>query len=219
MATIQVDVKNYNPTITSSVGVNGWTTATGTWTYASAQTVTVSPIGATNIYKKGDYISWGEFPVVKYGIITAVTSNQITIATNTDYTFGGGAITSPLYSHQANPIGFPSYFNYTPTITYSGGTTDPTSNTIDFAYFQVVGSMCHFNIKSTIVRGSGNRNFTQYTFPIARATTNYITFAGTSSFNSSNLYGVAYSDSTTVMKFPITMNQDGSTIITGFYFI
>lgn len=103
--------------------IDGWTPADATWTYASASTITV-PSGAASIYQKGDRIKWTQ-TTVKYGVIVAVADTLLTIAVNTDYTVANAAISANYYSHQANPLGFPPFFNYTYTPT--GFSSNPTS--------------------------------------------------------------------------------------------
>src|ERR1035437_2933126 len=78
---------------------DGWTPATGSWTYASASTITV-PSGAAAIYQKGDRIKWTQ-TTVKYGVIVAVADTLLTIAVNTDYVVTNAAISAIYYSHQA----------------------------------------------------------------------------------------------------------------------
>jgi len=101
---------------------DGWTPATGSWTYASASTITV-PTGAASLYRKGDRIKWTQ-TTVKYGVIVAVADTLLTIAVNTDYTVANAAITANYYSHEANPIGYPHWFSFTPT--YTGFSVNPT---------------------------------------------------------------------------------------------
>lgn len=103
----------------STGGSDGWTTASGTWTYASASTITV-PSGAASIYQRGDKIKFTQ-TTVKYAVIVTVADTLLTIAVNNDYTVANAAITSPAYSHVSNPLGFPASFNYTPTYTFTAG--------------------------------------------------------------------------------------------------
>src|SRR3990167_3778548 len=87
---------------------DGWIAATGTWTYASASTITV-PSGAASLYRVGDKIKWTQ-TTVKYGVISAVADTVLTIIVNTDYTVANAAITLNYYSHDENPLGFPNDF-------------------------------------------------------------------------------------------------------------
>lgn len=99
---------------------DGWIDADETWTYASASTITV-PSGAASRYSKGDRIKWTQ-TTVKYGVIVSVADTVLTIAVNTDYTVANAAITNNYYSHQASPVGYPGWFNWTPNGTgYTAG--------------------------------------------------------------------------------------------------
>lgn len=102
-------------TLTSLGIIDGWIPASETWTYASASTITV-PTGAASRYQIGDKIKWTQ-TTVKYGVITAVADTLLTIAVNTDYVVANAAISANFYSHQDNPIGFPSVFAFTVSVT------------------------------------------------------------------------------------------------------
>lgn len=108
---------------------DGWIEASGTWTYASATTITV-PSGAASLYKTGDKIKLTQ-TTVKYFYIVRVQDTLLTVTGGSDYTVADAAITSPYYSHTNNPIGFPNGFALpTPTWSTSGTpfTNDPTFN-------------------------------------------------------------------------------------------
>lgn len=102
----------YVPT-TSEKG--GWTalpdvTATGGALLPVAGIELIASIGDKVRYKQG-----GGF---KYGYVAAVGANQIGLFGGSDYSVTPStAVTELAISHEANPFGFPSYFN----ITTSGG--------------------------------------------------------------------------------------------------
>ena len=132
-------VFNTAPTLTSPLfqgTVDGWISANETWTYASASTITV-PAGAASKYAVGDRIKWTQ-TTVKYGVIVTVADTLLTIAVNTDYTVTNAAITLNYYSHEASPIGYPTWFNYAPSVTWTNGPT----TTTDDAKFKVEGASC-----------------------------------------------------------------------------
>lgn len=62
------------------------------------------------------------------------------------------------------------WFSFTPTITYAGGTTDPTTTTVNVSRFMVRGTKANFAVVATIVRGSGNRQFVTTTLPVLLST-------------------------------------------------
>ena len=107
--------------------------------------------------------------------------------------------------------------NWTPIITYSGGTTNPTSNIVDFARFCIIRNVVHFYLKSTLVRGTGNRTATFFSLPVTRLNSNLISFAGTTNITGSNIYGSPYSDGVSVLTFFHTMASNGFYAASGFY--
>ena len=92
--------------------VDGWTSA-GAWTYASANTINV-PAGAVARFGIGDRVKFTQ-TTVKYGVIVAVADELITLAGNDDYAVADATISANYYSHEMSPIGYPNWFNYTPT--------------------------------------------------------------------------------------------------------
>lgn len=50
-------------------------------------------------------------------------------------------------------------------VTYAGGTTSPTSNTVNNAFYRVLYDKVYVSVKSTLVRGSGNRTITLFSVP------------------------------------------------------
>lgn len=104
----------------------GWIGVSGSWSYASATTITV-PSGATSVYQKGDRIRLKQGGGYKYFYVTAVASTTLTVSGGTDYTVANAAITDAAYSRASLPFGFPSFFSYTPTwsgLTVGSGTVD-----------------------------------------------------------------------------------------------
>lgn len=114
-----------------SVLKTGWVSATETWVYASGNTITV-PTGATSKYQKGDRIMFTQNSLIYYGVILSVLNTLITLIPNSDYTIVNSAITLNYYSHELNPMGFPTYFSWVPTIT--AGTGTPTSVSASIKY-------------------------------------------------------------------------------------
>jgi hypothetical protein len=121
------NVLTSNGTIWTSAAnsaANGWIAVTDTWTYASPSTLTVAS-GAQTKYSDYCKIMFDQHGVTKkfYGKATANTT--LTVYAGTDFVVENTAIypiTNIYYSNAANPIGFPSSFNYTPAITPSVGT-------------------------------------------------------------------------------------------------
>ena len=97
--------------------IDGWIPASESWSYASANTITV-PSGAAAKYAVSDRIKFTQ-TTVKYGVIISVADTVLTIAVNTDHVVADAAISLNYYSHQANPVGYPHWFAITPSFVVS----------------------------------------------------------------------------------------------------
>jgi len=129
----------------STIGNDGWTSVSDSWSYASASTITV-PSGAASLYKKGDKIKFTQTSV-KYFVIVAVADTLLTVAVNTDYVVANAAISAISYSHQDSPIGFPTYFTYAPTWTADSGVAPAIVNgTITGRYNIAANGLCFVEI-------------------------------------------------------------------------
>jgi hypothetical protein len=141
-------------TITSAqlVSNDGWVTANETITYASATTFTCSSELAA-LLQTGDKIKLTQ-TTVKYFYVVSKSGTTITITGGTDYTLANAAITLPYYSHEANPVGFPGAFAFTPTITAGSGTFTAASGV---GRFSITGRRCFTVIAATITTiGTGS---------------------------------------------------------------
>jgi len=146
-------------------GGDGWQPAKGSWSYASASTITV-PSGAASLYQKGDRIKWTQ-TTVKYGVIVGVADTLLTIAVNTDHTVANAAITLNYYSHELNPIGYPTMFNYTPTLTGAAILAGYES-----AKFSVLGNICYMEFVAASRNLSGSAGEIRISLPIT--STSYV---------------------------------------------
>lgn len=114
---------------------DGWVSVLN-WAYASGTTITV-PAGALTKYSVGMKFKLTSNSVVLYGYIIGIADTLLTVAGDplTNFTFFSCAV-----SGEANPFGFPQWFNYTPTgisaanITLSGR-------------FMVTGRRCFVDFK------------------------------------------------------------------------
>ena len=168
-----------NPTWAASGSTDGWTDPSETWTYASANTITV-PTGAASKYHKGDRLKLTQ-TTVKYFVVISVADTVLTVAINTDYVVADAAISANFYSHQINPLGYPDWFVYAPTINGPTGTVGAFAVDRTFYQFRVDGRTCHFNNAFRISnKGSWTGNV-QVSLPVALGFANpsgYIPFAG-----------------------------------------
>ena len=130
---------------------SGLTPARETWAYASATTITI-PAGGLLKYAVGDKIKLTQ-TTVKYFYVVTVADELLTVTGGSDYTVANAAITNNYYSHTENPVGFPTYFNYTPAVTSGSGTLTTVSAT---GQFVLRNQQCFVRMRITITdKGSG----------------------------------------------------------------
>jgi hypothetical protein len=146
---------------------DGWAKVHETWTRTGNHTFTISG-DVTTKYRKGTKVRYTDGGV-EYGVISSSSysspNTTVNLIVNSDYAMSGNPSAMSI-SYIANPEGFPSYFNFTSTVTYDGGTTDPTSNTVNTAIWRMIGKDFFVTITSTLVKGTGNRARTIYSIPI-----------------------------------------------------
>jgi hypothetical protein len=91
----------------------GWTATGETWTFSSFNTT--SRIGVINVpsnatlkYMAGNWVRFVQSTGgTKWGRILSVTSTTITVWFTSAYTFNNEALTTPVYSQLATPVGLP----------------------------------------------------------------------------------------------------------------
>lgn len=113
-----------------------------------------------------------------------------------------------------------AWLNWTPTITYTGGTTDPTTTTITSARYCKVGKIIFYAVRLDITRGSSNRTTINVSVPVNFGTIHGVGYARQNVLSSSStlLFIVGYS-SGQVLRLALgsAMDSDGYIVISGFY--
>jgi len=143
----------------------GWNTANETWTYASANSFTISGVNKTSVYTPGTRIKATNNSITFYGVVASSsysTDTTVTLIANFDYSLANSAITNTFYSYEANPQGYPTWFNYTPT--FGGFSTSPGTLA---ARFQVIGKACTVVLTSNTSGGVSNSTSFTVTLPVA----------------------------------------------------
>jgi hypothetical protein len=106
-------------------------------------------------------------------ITSAVAGDPYTLIGRFAATLSGGAgytWSVPTYTNKNlihRPINSTRQLEYTTTVTYSGGTTNPTSNTVSVSRYSIIDTDFRVHIQSALVRGSGDRSVHTYTLPWA----------------------------------------------------
>jgi hypothetical protein len=193
---------------------DGWIPVYDSWTYASATTINV-PTNATLLYQKGWGVRFKQGGAYKYGMLRTVAATLLTLVANTDYSVANAAITDiavcPNHDHA---IGFPESFNFSTSPTYAGGTTNPTSLTINTAKWYPASGLMGVVIKATLVKGSGNRTTTIFSLPFTPA--DVTTVDGMDTIQGAALAnGVSYFDTSGDIRHGQTMTQDGIYYLSG----
>jgi len=145
---------------------DGWNLDTNTWTFVSATTgaggglitFKISGIDATNYLIPGTKLCWElsiSTPTLNYGVIatsTFSTDTTITLIKNSDYTMGANPAV-PKYSYIESPVGFPSEFNWLPTL--SGWSVQPSPQIFRW---KTMSRMC--GVRITMSQGPGSTSGT-----------------------------------------------------------
>ncbi len=192
---------HFNQYITPINNLEGGWVAVSTWAYASATSITV-PSGAASIYSVGDKIKLTQ-TTVKYFYVVGVADTVLTITGGTSYTLTNAAITLPYYSKFESPVGFPQYFNYTPTGIAA-------SNVTLTGRFKVTGRECRCYINVAISGSLVGIFTTRPSLPITASANHFETGTPAQS-------GVAgYNDSgTAVVLYGLSPRVDASgTVVT-----
>jgi hypothetical protein len=146
-----------------------WFDPNETWSYLSASTITV-PSGAASRYSVGDKIKLTQ-TTVKYFYITAVADTVLTVTGGSDYTVANAAITANYYSKSTSPVGFPQYFNWTPS-----WTNLTVGNGVTVARFAIIGRMVRYHIDFTLKSGSSVGAGVSVTFPVTGGASNQLIY-------------------------------------------
>lgn len=166
----------YNTLPIQTIGKNdGWNSIGDTWAYASATTITV-PAGAATYYAVGDKIKLTQ-TTVKYFYVVGVADTVLTVTGGTDYTVADAAITAIYHSRVESPIGFPGYFNYTPTLTGWASTT------ILQGRFTVIAKSVQLDI---LITGTSNATSAEATLPITALTLSNARWGGALDYSRDN---------------------------------
>lgn len=131
---------------------DGWIDGSAyTWTYASASTFTIAGVDLTTTFTKGTRLKFTQ-TTVKYAVVVSSsfsTDTTVTIAVNTDYVIANAAITANYYSYQANPQGYPTYFNDTGGWDLEFGGTNTANTTVTKCKFAMIGKTVHAMVSYT----------------------------------------------------------------------
>lgn len=156
----QQSIKAY---VDGKTNTDGWIADSSTWTYASAQTFTVSG-DVTVRFRKGTKLKFTQ-TTAKYAVVVnssyGAPNTTVTILTNTSHTIANAAITTPYYSYQEAPQGYPDWFAIAaPTFTVAefdnGAGAQPTTSELRG---KVVGSQFIAHMRATGTKAGAGTYF------------------------------------------------------------
>lgn len=148
--------------------ITGWLEGTVTWTYASATTFTMTG-DFTTTYKVGTKLRLVQSSTTKYFYVSSSSysapTTTVTIMLTSDYTLANATISSPFYSFEPTPVGFPSVLNFTPTlVNLSGGT-------VTYCYYSVSNKKLFYSFRYSLA-GAGVAGAVTTTIPSPALSTN-----------------------------------------------
>ena len=142
----------YEP-INTTIPIDGWTLIAATWTRTGNHTFTVAT-DVTAIYRKGTKVRYKDGGADEYGVVASSSygapNTTVTLITNSDYAMAATTITDTYLSYIEKPEGFPSYFNYVPTITDTGAGGWGVEPTLNSAYWTVSGGSGFYYVDFTL---------------------------------------------------------------------
>lgn len=173
---------------TPNAASDGWISSSDTWVYASATTFTISGVDRTSVFTKGTRIKLTQ-TTAKYFVVVSSsfsTNTTVTITAGTDYSLANAAITSPFYSYQVNPQGYPTKFAYTPTVTATSGTITTASATGEFT---ISGNKLWMQASATITTNGTGSGAVKITTPVALSANSKYYVYGRNQSTGKMLYG------------------------------
>jgi len=141
----------------TAIPSTGWIEVTDSWSYASAETVTV-PSDATTKYQPGDKVRFKQGGGYKYFSMFDVAATVLSLTGGSDFTVANAAITDVAFSQSENPFGFPGTFNWSPTCTGFAGGGQPTGT----YKFKLISTLIWAEVSQTV---SGTSNATTFGVP------------------------------------------------------
>ena len=111
-----------------------------------------------------------------------------------------------------------SWQSWTPTISYGGGSTNPTSATLDYARYLKIGSIVFALAKYDIVRGTGDRTITNISLPVT-SSRSAVALVGNASLVGSTVtnYPTYFTNVLTIRMLHGTMTSDGYVSVMAVY--
>lgn len=153
---------------------DGWIADADTYVYVSATSFKISGKNVTARFPVGCKLKLTQTTAKYFYVVSAAfsTDTTVTVTGGSDYSLANAAITSPCYSYQSSPQGFPHWFNYTPT--FSGFSNTPGVN---ISRFHIESRFVRWNLIMD-VDGTSNANTFSSSIPIQASSCAYAFWEG-----------------------------------------
>lgn len=148
---------------------DGWLDVDDTLTYVSATSFAVEG-DRSAMYQVGARLRLTQSATARYFVVVGASLGQdgvttVTVTGGSDYSLASGAISEVGVSYQLQPVGWPGWFGWTPTLT--GFSANPSPAVYRFA---VVGRSCMMLVRHN---GDGTSNSTGLTISLPIAAASY----------------------------------------------
>lgn len=142
---------------------DGWILDADTYVYVSATSFKVEGKDVTARFPVGCKIKLTQTTVKYFYVISTAfsTDTTVTITGGSDYSLANAAITSPYYSYQSCPQGFPQWLNYTET--WTGFSSAPSGGV---CRFKISGRLATMMLSRT-TSGTSNDTVCTVTLPVS----------------------------------------------------
>ena len=109
--------------------------------------------------------------------------------------------------------------NWTPSVAYYGGSTNPQSVSFDHARYIQVGKIVTFSFVANVIRGSGNRTIVYFTLPVTAKYSNFSASCSEDVTTSTQLPRGCFADQANrvCVRLETAMARDGKIRVSGSY--
>ncbi len=173
------------------IGIDGWTTYTGSFVYVTASAITTSGC-QVGIFQKGTKLKFTQTTIKYANVLSSdyvAPNTLIYIPVNKDYVVDNAVISNPYYSYSEYPQNWPDWFNYTPTYSAMSPMTY-TSVVTEIAMYKINGRTVTVLIRCRGTTGGTATPIIYATIPISASITGDILPSGYGSiYDNANLTG------------------------------
>lgn len=138
-----------------------------TWSYASATTLTTAG-DFSSYFPRGTKIKLTNSTVKYFYVVDCTYSapnTTLTLTGGSDYSLAAAAVSDFYFSYSAVVNGFPTYFNFNPTINWTAGTA-PSGTPTKTSVFSINGGVCTVNMYHYSYTAGATVTEANFTLPV-----------------------------------------------------